>query len=267
MPTYFVLPDYPPLFWISAAFALCILGMGKSGFGGGLGILAVPLMSLTIPPVDAAALLLPLLLIMDVFSVHHYRNNYDRSTLLVLLPTAFIGIMIAGYFFRQFSDDEQLMRFGIGIVGLLFVCIQVARSLIFGRLSAYKMPTTVGRAVGLVSGITSTLVHAGGPIANLYILPQNLPRHIYVGTTVILWFVVNIAKLIPYTLLGLLHIGNLTTVLLLSPFCYAGVRFGIFLNGRVNQQWFLGIVYALLFVTALQLVSGRNFFTDLLNLL
>lgn len=239
--------------------------MGKSGFGGGLGILAVPLMSLTIPPVEAAALLLPLLLIMDLFSVRHYRYVYDRSVLRILLPAAMIGIALGGLFFHQFSSDERLLRFGIGLLGLLFVAIQVTRGLLFGKLQEYRLPNTVGYLLGLLSGFTSTLVHAGGPVANIYILPQKLPRQIYVGTTVLLWFLVNIGKLIPYAFLGLLHIGNLATVLLLSPFCYLGVKLGIFLNGRVNEQWFLGIVYVLLFFTALQLVVGQNLFLLILN--
>lgn len=259
--------DYPLLFWPSAAIALIILGMGKSGFGGGLGILAVPLMSLTIPPVDAAALLLPLLMIMDIFSVRHYQGTYDRRILLILLPPAMIGIALGGLFFRQFSSDEQLLRFGIGIVGLLFVAIQVARGLVAGSLQEYRMPDMAGRIIGLISGFTSTLVHAGGPVANIYILPQNLPRQVYVGTTVMIWFIVNIAKLVPYALLGLLHIGNLATVAILSPFCYLGVKLGIYLNGRVSEIWFSRVVYSLLFITALQLVVGKNFFALLFSTL
>lgn len=253
-----LLPEHPLLFWPTAAIALLILGMGKSGFGGGLGILAVPLMSITISPVDAAALLLPLLLIMDVFSIRYYCNTYDAPTLRILLPPVIIGIILGGYFFHWFSQDEQLLRFGIGIVGLLFVGIQVLRGFIFGRLEAYRMPDIAGRAIGVIAGFTSTLVHAGGPPANIYILPQKLPRQIYVGTTVVLWFTANTIKLIPYAFLGLLQFGSLTTILLLAPFCYFGVRLGIFLNGRVNEVWFLRAVYTILFFTALQLVAGQN---------
>lgn len=258
-------PDYPLLFWPTAAIALVILGMGKSGFGGGLGLLAVPLMSLTIPPVEAAALLLPLLIIMDMFSIGHYRNTFDKRTLWILLPPAVIGIALGGLFFRQFSSDEEALRFGIGVVGLVFVLIQVSRGFILGKLDAYLMPDLLGRTLGLIAGFTSTLVHAGGPPANIYILPQKLPRQIYVGTTVVLWTIVNLIKLIPYAILGLLQIGNLATIVVLAPFCYAGVRLGILLNGRVNEVWFLRLVYTLLFFTALQLIAGRNLITLLFS--
>lgn len=241
--------------------------MGKSGFGGGLGLLAVPLMALTIPPVEAAALLLPLLLIMDMFSIRHYYGTYDKRTLRILLPATVVGIVLGGLFFRQFSSDERLLRLGIGVVGLLFVGIQVLRGFIMGQLQAYRMPDMVGRAIGVIAGFTSTLVHAGGPPANIYILPQKLPRQIYVGTTVTLWTTVNLIKLIPYAILGLLPISSLATILVLSPFCYMGVRLGIFLNGRVNEIWFLRAVYTLLFFTALQLVVGQNIVSLLLSYL
>lgn len=253
-----ILPEYPLLFWFTAAAALTILGIGKSGFGGGFGIVAIPLMAISISPVEAAALLLPLLLIMDVFSMRYYYRTYDSRTLRILLPAVAIGVALGGLFFQQFSQDEDLLRFGIGVIGLLFVLIQMSRGLILGRLDAYRLPDIVGRIIGVIAGFTSTLVHAGGPPANIYILPQKLPRQIFVGTTVLLWFTANLMKLIPYGLLGLLQIGNLITIALLSPFCFLGVRLGWFLNGRVNEQAFQWVVYTLLLFTSLQLVIGQN---------
>jgi uncharacterized membrane protein YfcA len=253
-----MIPDYPTFFWFSAVAALIFVGIGKAGFGGGVGIVATPLMALTIPVAEAAALLLPLLIIMDIFSITHYRNTFDRASLTLLLPGALVGIAIGGFFFGYFADNEMILRQGVGVLALLFVAYQAGRFLILGALEETIMPPAIGVLVGGVSGFTSTIAHAGGPPASIYLLPQKLPQQIFVGTTVLFFTVVNATKLIPYGMLGLLKVGNVTTILLLAPFAYLGVRLGIFLNGRVSQTLFTRVVYTILFLTGIQLLTGWN---------
>lgn len=254
----FALPTYPAIFWPIAILALLILSIGKSGFGGGAGLLATPLIALTIPVTDAAALLLPLLIIMDMFSLYHYFGIFDRRTVRVLLPGAVVGIGLGWLFFTQFSENERALRIGIGLLSLAFVLFQMSRALIMGKLEGIRLPDPIGTFIGGVAGFTSTLVHAGGPPVNVYVLPQKLSRTLYVGTTVMVFTLINLLKLVPYTALGLLHIGNLTTIILLAPVCVLGVRLGIYLNGRVNESWFTWIVYTLLLLTGIQLVLGRS---------
>jgi uncharacterized membrane protein YfcA len=116
--------------------------------------------------------------------------------------------------------------------------------------------------LGGAAGFTSTLAHAGGPPATMYLLPQQLPRGIFVGTNLVFFFLLNLMKLVPYALLGLLQLGNLTTILILAPLAYVGVRLGVVLNKRFSDVWFNRVIYVLLFITGLELVSG----TSLINL-
>ncbi|MCB0145938.1 MAG: sulfite exporter TauE/SafE family protein, partial [Caldilineaceae bacterium] len=256
--TRVTIPDYPTLFWISAILALLLVGIGKAGFGGGVGLVATPLMALTIPVADAAALLLPLLIIMDMFSIYHYYGEYDRTSIRLLLPAAVVGIAIGGLFFGYFSHNERIMRVGIGVVALLFVLYQLGKAVIVGALTGSRPPAWLGMLLGGMAGFTSTLAHAGGPPVAIYLIPQRLPRQTFVGTTVVLFTLINLIKLIPYGYLGLLRVGNLTTILILAPICFLGVRLGIFLNGKVNETWFNRVVYTLLFLTGLELVSGQS---------
>ncbi|MBV7330453.1 sulfite exporter TauE/SafE family protein [Chloroflexi bacterium TSY] len=243
---------------MTATLALILIGIGKAGFGGGVGLVAVPLMALTIPVADAVALMLPLLMIMDIFSIQHYYTLFNQRIIFTMIPGAVVGIMLGGLYFHQFSADERTMRMGIGILALAFVLFQASRALIFGRLTKSNPSPIIGVIMGGISGFTSTLAHAGGPPASIYILPQQLPRQGFVGTTVVFFFLVNWIKMIPYSYLGLFQVGDLLTILILCPICYLGVRLGIYLNGRVDEQWFNRIVYTLLFLTGLQLASGRN---------
>jgi uncharacterized membrane protein YfcA len=254
------LPDYPTAFWITAAFVMIITGLGKSGFGSGIGALATPLLALTIPVADAAALLLPLLIIMDWFTMPHYytQRRFDSYHLRILLLGAVLGIAIGAFFFDTLSHNERAMKMGIGALAILFVILQIGRSLIFGALSDHRPPRWVGWFMGALGGFTSTVAHAGGPPVTIYLVPQNLPRDRFVGTTVLLFAAINLIKLIPYYFLGLIRVGNLSTILLLAPLAFVGVQLGIWLNKRFTNLWFNRFIYAFLFLTGVQLLTGWN---------
>jgi uncharacterized membrane protein YfcA len=250
------LPDYPTLFWVTAVFAMILIGISKSGFVGGVGAIATPVMALTISVTDAAAILLPILIVADLFSLRHYWNVYDRASIKLMIPGALVGILLGAIFFGYFSDNERTLKLILGIVSLLFVAYQLARSLILGALLKAKPPKWAGVLLGGVAGFTSTLAHAGGPPATSYLLPQQLPRSIFVGTSVIFFFTLNLVKLIPYAMLGLLRVGNVSTILILAPLTFVGVQLGVWLNKRFSDRYFTYVIYALLLLTGIELVSG-----------
>lgn len=252
------LPDYPTSFWVMAVFVMLLTGLGKSGFGSGFGALATPLLALTIPVADAAALLLPLLIIMDIFTVPYYRGRFHWGHLRILLIGALIGIAIGGYYFTALSHNERAMKMGIGALAVLFVLIQVVRSFLLGAFRDQPPPQAIGWLMGAVGGFTSTIAHAGGPPVTIYLLPQGLPRDQFVGTVALLFGLINVVKLVPYYYLGLLRVSNITTILLLAPLAYVGVRLGVFLNKRFTDKWFTRFVYAFLFMTGMELLTGSN---------
>lgn len=252
------LPDYPTAFWITASLAVVLVGIAKAGFGGGVGAIATPLMALTISVTDAAAILLPLLIVADIFSIRHYHATYDKRSLTFMLPGAIVGIAIGAAFFGYFDDNERILKIMLGVLSLAFVAYQAGRSMLTGMIARSHPTAPMGVIYGAAAGFTSTLAHAGGPPATMYLLPQQLPRRIFVGTNVMFFAAVNLLKLFPYWLLGLLRIGNLATVLLLAPLAVVGVWIGVRLNRRFTDLWFNRVVYALLFLTGIELVTGRS---------
>jgi uncharacterized membrane protein YfcA len=250
-----VLPDYPALFWACAVIAVLMIGIAKAGVGSGVGVIGTPLMALTIPVGDAVALLLPLLILCDVFSVWHYRSRFHRRSVALLLPGAVAGVVAGTAFFGYFLDNQHILKMGVGVVALLFVLYQLVRALAMGALERHRPRAPEGVIMGAVAGFTSTLAHAGGPPVAIYLLPQRLPRDLYVGTTVIFFATLNLIKLGPYWSLGLIHVGNLAAIALLSPLTYVGVRLGIFLNRRFSDRWFNRAVYAILFATGVHLLT------------
>ena len=254
----FHLPDYPTVFWLAATAAVLLVGISKGGFGSGIGVAATPLIALTISAAEAAALLLPLLLVADGFAMRHYFWRFDKRNLIHLLIGALTGIVLGWFFFGYFSSSDRILKLGIGILALSFVLFQLFRTMIVGSAAQRTPHPRQGIFWGTVSGFTSTLAHVGGPPVLMHLLPQKLPRDIFVGTTVIFFTIVNLVKLIPYSHLGLLRLDNLTVVVLLAPLAYVGVKIGVMLNRRFTDLWFNRVIYFVLTLTALQLIAGRN---------
>ena len=253
-----MLPTYPAAFWVCAVGAVLLMGVAKAGFGGGIGILATPLLALTVSVADAVALLLPLLIACDVFAVRHYRRTFDKTSVKRLLPGSALGIGAGAFFFGYFSQHERVLEVGLGCLALLFVAFQFGRAAIVGAVRKQRPGTLAGVLMGATSGFTSTIAHAGAPPVVIYLLPQQLPRHVFVGTTVIFFAMLNLLKLPPYWGLGLFHADIFKTTLLLAPLAYAGVKLGVFLLQRFSDVWFNRVVYGMLLATALQLVTGDN---------
>lgn len=240
-----------PLFYLAAIPAVLIVGISKGGFGGGLGLIAVPLMALAVPPTQAAAIMLPILCVMDLFALWGFRKTYDRKNLSVLLPAATIGIVLGALSFHHLSEQHIMLM--IGIMSLLFCLHWVFQSL--RKIEAKAQPHNSGKGwlLGTVAGFTSFSVHAGGPPLNFYLLPQKLDKTVYAGTTIIFFAVINFTKLIPYSMLDLLPSGSLATSLVLIPLAPLGVKIGIYLHNRVDAKLFYQLCYLFLFLIGCKL--------------
>ena len=245
-----------PWFYPVAVVAMLLVGISKGGFGGGLGMLGVPLMSLLIDPITAAAIMLPVLCVMDLFGLWAYRRVWDARNLVVLAPAALIGILAGSLTFRHL--DVDLLRLLIGLLAVGFAAHHyrgVWRRRRGGAAPrARRASLPLGLLAGSASGFTSFVAHAGGPPLSVYLLGQRLDKTVFVGTTVVFFTLVNYVKLVPYALLGQLHAGNLLTALVLLPLAPAGIYLGIWLHRRVSEERFYGVVYLFLALTGLKLI-------------
>lgn len=239
-----------PAFYLVAIPAVLIFGISKGGFGGGLGIAAVPLMALAVSPAVAAGILLPLLMLMDAIGVWAYRRRFDRRIILTMLPGALAGIVLASLAFHYLNDD--LVRVLLGLIATGFAADYFLRD----KASAPARPHEPRRAAfwGGIAGFTSTVAHSGGPPANIYLLPLKLDKTIFVGSMIVLFALINAAKVIPYWLLGLFSPANLWASLLLAPVAAFGMLAGIWLHDKVDQVLFYRLCYVFVLLTGLKLI-------------
>ena len=238
-----------PIFYAAAIPAVIITGISKGGFGG-IALLAVPLLALVISPVQAAAIMLPILIAMDISSIIAYRKTWDKRNLSILIPGAIIGIVIGALTAHLVNDDS--IRLIVGVIAVAFTIHFVFK----GRTaSAVKKPSSpLGVFLGAASGYTSFVAHAGAPTFQLYMLPQKLDKQTYVGTSVIFFAALNAIKVIPYALLGMLSFGNLGTSLVLLPLAPIGVAMGVWLNRNIPTNIFYYIIYSAIFLVGINLI-------------
>lgn len=239
-----------PLFYAVAIPAVLLTGISKGGFGSALGGIGVPLMALAISPVHAAAILLPVLCLMDLVGLRVYFGKWDAANLRIMLPGAMLGILAGALTFGMLSEDA--IRLLIGGVAVTFTVNNWLG--LAARQQAAGASRLKGTFWSCVSGLTSFLAHAGGPPVMVYMLPQRLDKVRYVATVSVFFAFVNAAKLVPYAWLGQLSTDNLATSLVLAPLVPLGVRLGMWMQDRVNMTWFYRISQTCLFVTGLQLI-------------
>lgn len=239
-----------PWFYALAVPAIMIAGISKGGFGGGLVVLAVPLMALVVAPQQAAAVMLPILMAMDVGAVWAYRRTWRRDLILFLLPAAVIGIVLGWASFGLL--DASLVRLLLAVIALTFTLnYWFSRG---PRTGQPLLPDSLwGGMWAALSGFTSFVAHAGGPPLNVYLLPKGLEKRLFVGTVSVFFAGVNWVKVVPYAMLGQFHSANLTTSLVLLPLAPIGIWLGLWMQKRVSDQVFYKVCYALLFITGLKL--------------
>src|SRR6202048_2125697 len=107
-----------PLFYLLAVLAVVLQGLSKGGFLG-LGLMSLPLMSLYVPPLQAAAIILPTVLAQDALTVWTFRHTWSPWNLKLMVPSMAAGIATAGLFAASLSTAH--VRLAIGLVAGLFV--------------------------------------------------------------------------------------------------------------------------------------------------
>jgi uncharacterized protein len=238
-----------PWFYAVAIPAVFITGLAKSGFASGFGALATPMVALTVPVPQAAAVMLPLLIAMDCVGLQQLWRQRDTALLRALVPWGLGGTMVGALLFGVLSSAAVS-----GIVGALTLAFLAQRLLFPPRADARPMPRWVGSGCALVSGLSSFVAHAGSPPISAYVLPMKLRPLVFSGTMAVYFTALNVFKLLPYGALGLIDLRNLATSLLLLPLTPLGVWVGVRLTRRVSPALFYKLAYVGMFLTGAKLL-------------
>jgi hypothetical protein len=237
-----------PWFWVAATVAAVLVGLSKGGLPM-VGMLGVPVLALTMNPVMAAGLLLPVFVVSDVFGLYAYRHAFDRRVLAILAPAAVIGIA-AGWATASIVP-ERVVTGIVGLIGLAFALNLILRR----QPEGPPREPQVGPGLfwGAITGFTSFVSHSGAPPYQVYVLPLRLEKMAFAGTTTILFAFVNAVKLIPYYALGQLNPGNLRAAAFLMLPAALAVFAGAKLVKVIPEKLFFQLVTWALLAISLKL--------------
>jgi uncharacterized protein len=245
-----------PLFYVLAIPAVTLLGLGKGGFAG-VGMVSTPMLALAVPPLQGAAILLPILICQDLISLWTYRRAWSGWNLKVLMPGSIVGIGAAGLFASTVSN--AMIELSVGTIGLAFVFYTVLvrwlrPDLGHGLEKPQRPHAAMGVFWGAVAGFMSTLVQVGAPPFQIHMLPQRLDKFTLVGTSVIFFAFMNWVKIVPYVALGQFSTRNFATSVALLPLAVATNFLGIWLVRKTPTEVFYRIAYVLMFLISLILL-------------
>ncbi|WP_159435998.1 sulfite exporter TauE/SafE family protein [Microbulbifer donghaiensis] len=235
-----------PLFWLLALIGVTLTGISKSGFAGGAGVVAVPLLALVMPVPLAVLLMLPLLLAMDIKTIQYYRQHTSTAELKKIVPAALAGIAAGGLLLGKLPVESlKVLLGGLSIVFALW----------------HRLAPILGQMKGAawlwggISGLTSTLIHAGGPPINIYLIAQRLPKLTWLASAGVFFGVMNAVKVFPYLMTGHWTRELLALSLALLPVAIFGTWLGRQIQGRISEQQFVLCCRLLLLVSGLLLIA------------
>ncbi len=233
---------------ILIAVCAVMIGLAKTGIPG-LGVLAIPLMAEVLGARVSVGVVLPMLMLGDVFAVIYYKHNAVWSHLLRLLVWTIPGVVI-GYFAMGFISDQQLKP----VIGAIILAI-LALNFIRSRNNPNSIPRGwwFAAGAGITAGITTIMANAAGPIVILYLLAMQLPKTEFVGTGAWYYLVLNWIK-VPFSLsLGLITSVSLQLDFYLFPIIALGALAGVKILKRMSEKRFLVLVQVLTLIAALRL--------------
>ena len=239
--------------YFTASIGVILFGISKGGFAGPIAILAIPIMALSMSPIVAAAILLPVLLVMDFIALYIYWKKWDLKNVKIIIPPALFGILIGSLSFKYSSDD--IIKIIIGTIAILFIFFTIIQKNNF----LIKPSKIKGTFWSVVAGYTSFLIHSGGTPVNFYLLPQKLNKTVYVSTMTLVFLIINTIKLVPYYFLDQLVISNLKVSLLLFPLAPISIYLGYFLHKKINEETFYFIIYFFLGIGGVKLIYDGIF--------
>jgi uncharacterized membrane protein YfcA len=237
-------------FYFAAIPAVALLGLSKGGFSG-LGMISLPLMVMVVPPLQGAAIMLPILIVQDVVSIWAFRKTWSLRPLLIFMPGALIGMGLAALLASRVSN--AMVELAVGVIAAMFVVMYWLRR---SPADAPGKPAQIGPGLawGTVGGFTSFLANAGGVPFQAYAVPLRLPPMVFAGTAAVLYGVLNWIKFGFFFAMGQLSSDNLATSAILFPLAIVATLGGVWLVRRVSARHFYRIVTTLTFALGMKLI-------------
>jgi len=230
--------------YLFAGFAAFLIGLSKSGIKG-IAILFVTILALVYGARNSTGIVMPLLIIGDIFAVLYYKRHTKWQYIIKFLPWMIIGVLIAVFSAKNIPESEFKIAMAIIII------ISVLLMWFWEKKQNKKVPShwTFASIMGVLGGFTTMVGNLAGSFANIYFLAVRLPKNEFIGTAAWLFFLINLFKLpFHFIIWKTINLGSLTKSLSLFPFLILGLILGVKIVEKIKNDSYRKLI---LFFTAL----------------
>ena len=252
-----------PVQWVWVIVAAFLVGFSKTGISG-FTMLVIPILATVFGGKDSTGIMLPMLIVGDVFAVLYYQRHAKWRDIVRLLPWAFVGIL-TGLFVGNLIDDRT---FKLLIAVIVLIClVLLVRAELKGESGAKGTESAKGDIeskwtkhvlfaplTGVASGFATMIGNAAGPIFSLYLLAKGAKKNNYMGTFAWFFLIVNVTKL-PLQIFAWKNITLQTLAVagLMIPAITIGALLGAAVIKRLNEKPFRWIIICVTAMAAVRL--------------
>lgn len=237
-------------FWGAVLAAICI-GMAKGGLSG-MGAIPAILMAEVMPAKISVGVVLPLLMIGDLYAVRVYGAHCEWRYVRALLPPIIVGVIIGWLFMEVIPSDD--FRLVMGLLILSLIGVQLCRRFLGERFERLAHSRTFSNGMGTLGGVSTMMANAAGPVMTIYFLSISIQKMAFIGTIAWLFLIVNAFK-VPFSVsLGLISVDVLLLVVVLAPAVIVGVIIARLIVGKISQRLFEATVLVFTLLAALRLI-------------
>lgn len=224
-----------------AFIAAYILGISKAGVKG-IAVLIVTLMALAFGGKASTGMLMPLLLLGDIFAIFYYHRYTQWNYLIKFLPWMMLGVLIGVVIGKDLPEKTFQLGMAFTILGTLSMLIW------WEQKKEKNIPShwSFGSFMGVMAGVTTMIGNLAGAFSNIYFLAMRLPKNHFIGTAAWLFFFINLFKL-PFHIFiwKTITIESLQIFLLLVPGLVLGLFTGVFLVKKITDKLFRKMILIL----------------------
>lgn len=237
--------------WALVGFGAFLLGVSKSGIKG-IGVFIVTLMAMVFGSKISTGIVMPMLIVGDVFAVIYYKRHAQWKYIFILIPWMILGVLIGVWLGKDLPEVafKRLMAVIIlGSVGLMYWSEK--------RNNDYMPESKIfGAMMGSLAGFTTMVGNLAGPIANIYFLLMRFPKNHFIGTAAYLFFVINLFKL-PFHIFSWETITTDTIIINLKvlPIQILGLVAGVYLVKKINEAMYRKMILALTAIGAIMIFA------------
>ncbi|RMG56183.1 MAG: sulfite exporter TauE/SafE family protein [Bacteroidetes bacterium] len=238
-----------PVQWGLLILCAVFVGMAKTGVAGVYNVV-VPILALIFGGRDSTGLLLPILILADIFAVTYYHRAAQWGYILRLLPWSVAGVILGTWVGDAVSDEVFKALMG----GIILFGVAVMLWLEFRKEERVPDHWSFAGLMGLLGGFATMVGNSAGPILAVYLLAMNLPKNSFIGTGAWFFMIINLSK-VPFHLFVWDTISPASLLLDLSmlPAIALGAFAGIWIVKKLSDRFYRRFVIVVTGLTALLL--------------